>query len=98
MLLSIANSRPRNMESIGVEGLYPSSLQESASSIIKFIEQYYNYLNSVKLPSNEIANITRDKDIDIVYPVHLNPNVRKPVNDLLAGIKNIYLIENLIIV
>ncbi len=34
-------------------------------------------------------------DIHIVYPVHLNPNVRKPVNELLAGIENIHLIEPL---
>jgi UDP-N-acetylglucosamine 2-epimerase (non-hydrolysing) len=34
-------------------------------------------------------------DIDIVYPVHLNPNVREPVNRLLTGIDNIYLIEPL---
>lgn len=32
-------------------------------------------------------------DIDLVYPVHFNPNVRKPVYDLLGGIPNIYLIE-----
>ena len=30
---------------------------------------------------------------DFVYPVHLNPNVRKPVFDLLSKHKNIYLIE-----
>lgn len=30
--------------------------------------------------------------IDIVYPVHLNPNVQQPVKNLLGGIKNIYLI------
>ena len=30
--------------------------------------------------------------IDIVYPVHLNPNVQKPVYELLAEIPNIYLI------
>ena len=34
-------------------------------------------------------------DVDIVYPVHLNPNVREPVNRLLAGIPNIHLIEPL---
>lgn len=34
-------------------------------------------------------------DIHIVYPVHLNPNVRKPVNELLRGIHNIHLIEPL---
>jgi UDP-N-acetylglucosamine 2-epimerase (non-hydrolysing) len=33
--------------------------------------------------------------VDIVYPVHLNPNVREPVNRLLSGIHNIHLIEPL---
>lgn len=32
-------------------------------------------------------------DVQIVYPVHLNPNVQKPVKKLLSGIDNIYLIE-----
>lgn len=31
----------------------------------------------------------------IVYPVHLNPNVREPVQRLLAGIDNIFLIDPL---
>ncbi|EIF51147.1 non-hydrolyzing UDP-N-acetylglucosamine 2-epimerase [Sulfurovum sp. AR] len=34
-------------------------------------------------------------DIDIVYPVHLNPNVQKPVKELLSDVANIYLIEPL---
>jgi UDP-N-acetylglucosamine 2-epimerase (non-hydrolysing) len=33
--------------------------------------------------------------LNIVYPVHLNPNVFKPVNDLLGHIKNVFLIEPL---
>lgn len=33
--------------------------------------------------------------VEIVYPVHLNPNVREPVNRLLAGVNNIHLIEPL---
>lgn len=32
-------------------------------------------------------------DVQLVYPVHLNPNVRKPVNAILAGADNIHLIE-----
>lgn len=40
-----------------------------------------------------LANLAkRYSDIQIVYPVHLNPNVQKPVNELLAGIENIHLI------
>ncbi|MCY1451891.1 UDP-N-acetylglucosamine 2-epimerase [compost metagenome] len=34
-------------------------------------------------------------EVDIVYPVHLNPNVREPVNRLLTGISNVHLIEPL---
>ncbi|WP_409523342.1 non-hydrolyzing UDP-N-acetylglucosamine 2-epimerase [Nitrincola sp. MINF-07-Sa-05] len=32
-------------------------------------------------------------EVQIVYPVHLNPNVQEPVNRLLAGFSNIHLIE-----
>jgi UDP-N-acetylglucosamine 2-epimerase (non-hydrolysing) len=32
-------------------------------------------------------------DINILYPVHLNPNVRKPVNELLTNVDNIKLVE-----
>jgi UDP-N-acetylglucosamine 2-epimerase (non-hydrolysing) len=33
--------------------------------------------------------------MDIVYPVHLNPNVQEPVRHLLSDIPNVYLIEPL---
>ncbi|EPQ6906583.1 non-hydrolyzing UDP-N-acetylglucosamine 2-epimerase [Citrobacter freundii] len=32
-------------------------------------------------------------DVLFVYPVHLNPNIQKPVNKILAGISNVFLIE-----
>lgn len=32
-------------------------------------------------------------DWDLLYPVHLNPNVRKPVYDILEGLSNVMLIE-----
>ena len=35
------------------------------------------------------------RDVDFVYPVHLNPNVQKPVIEILTGIDNVYLIEPL---
>ena len=34
-------------------------------------------------------------DLDIVYPVHLNPNVQGPVYDLLSGLTNVHLIAPL---
>jgi UDP-N-acetylglucosamine 2-epimerase (non-hydrolysing) len=47
---------------------------------------------------DEICQALRDialenSDVQIVYPVHLNPNVREPVNRILSGINNIHLIE-----
>ena len=39
--------------------------------------------------------VLNNPDIDMVYPVHLNPNVRKPVKEILSNISNIYLIEPL---
>ena len=38
---------------------------------------------------------TNNPDIDIVYPVHLNPNVQKPVKEILSDTPNVYLIDPL---
>ncbi|XBS69565.1 UDP-N-acetylglucosamine 2-epimerase (non-hydrolyzing) [Acerihabitans sp. KWT182] len=41
-----------------------------------------------------LAHIARHHpDVQVVYPVHLNPNVSEPVNRILSGIDNIKLIE-----
>lgn len=37
--------------------------------------------------------VEKNKDIQVVYPVHLNPNVQKPVKELLGGKDRIHLIE-----
>lgn len=42
-----------------------------------------------------LQTIARRDDVEIVYPVHRNPNVRGPVNRFLDGIPNIHLIEPL---
>lgn len=41
----------------------------------------------------EIA--TSNKDVQIIYPVHLNPNVKKPVYEILGNIDSIHLIDPL---
>jgi UDP-N-acetylglucosamine 2-epimerase (non-hydrolysing) len=33
-----------------------------------------------------------NSDVDIIYPVHLNPNVQEPVNRILSDLPNVYLI------
>jgi UDP-N-acetylglucosamine 2-epimerase (non-hydrolysing) len=39
--------------------------------------------------------VERNEDIEIIYPVHLNPNVQKPVKAILGGLKRIHLIRPL---
>lgn len=39
-----------------------------------------------------ISKIAADNDVQIVYPVHLNPQVQEPVKRNLAGVKNIFLL------
>lgn len=52
-----------------------------------FGESFINIFLALK----ELAN----ENVEIVYPVHLNPNVQKPVQEILKGIKNVHLIKPL---
>ncbi|MCP4149422.1 MAG: UDP-N-acetylglucosamine 2-epimerase (non-hydrolyzing) [bacterium] len=54
-----------------------------------FGEGFLNICRALK----EIA--LKYKNCRIIYPVHLNPNVRKPVYSLLQGVTNIHLVEPL---
>jgi UDP-N-acetylglucosamine 2-epimerase (non-hydrolysing) len=52
-----------------------------------FGQGFLNICKALKVLAN------RNPDINILYPVHLNPNVREPVNKLLSNISNIMLVE-----
>ena len=42
-----------------------------------------------------LIELSKEKDVEIVYPVHLNPNVQKPVNRLLKDVEHITLLPPL---
>lgn len=42
-----------------------------------------------------LGEIAANNEVEIVYPVHLNPNVKKPVFEMLNGHENIHLIDPL---
>ena len=42
-----------------------------------------------------LKEISAQNDVHIIYPVHLNPNVKKPVNEILSDVENIDLIAPL---
>ena len=55
-----------------------------------FGEGFLNICHAIKNLSEKYPNV------DFVYPMHLNPNVRKPVLEILGeGAENVYLIEPL---
>lgn len=52
-------------------------------------EGFINICKALK----EIA--VNNADVQLIYPVHLNPNVQKPVYEILSDVENIHLIEPL---
>ena len=40
-----------------------------------------------------IRTLAEDPEVQVLYPVHLNPNVQEPVNRLLKDIDNVFLID-----
>jgi UDP-N-acetylglucosamine 2-epimerase len=40
-----------------------------------------------------LAELAGRGDVDVVYPVHLNPNVQGPVNEILGGVAGVHLLE-----
>lgn len=70
-----------------------SFLDESKKMILVTGHRRENFGQGFLNICQALANIAQKySDVQIVYPVHLNPNVQKPVNELLSGISNIHLI------
>jgi UDP-N-acetylglucosamine 2-epimerase (non-hydrolysing) len=54
-----------------------------------------NFGDGFEAICHALADLAAREDVEIVYPVHLNPNVREPVNRLLADRPRVHLIEPL---
>tara|TARA_B100000427_G_scaffold269368_1_gene235658 strand:+ start:3602 stop:4813 length:1212 start_codon:yes stop_codon:yes gene_type:complete len=54
-----------------------------------------NFGKGFKNICNALIDISKNSNVQIIYPVHLNPNVRNIVNKMLGGIDNIHLIKPL---
>ncbi len=54
-----------------------------------------NFGEGFKSICEALEEIATHENAQIIYPVHLNPNVREQVMDLLGGISNIHLIDPL---
>lgn len=52
-----------------------------------------NLGNGLQQICQALLKLSNRSDVQIVYPVHLNPNIIKPVNKILGTQKNIYLLK-----
>jgi len=52
-----------------------------------------NFGEGFKNICHALSKLADRNDVEIVYPVHLNPNVQEPVKRILGGKRNIFLIE-----
>jgi UDP-N-acetylglucosamine 2-epimerase (non-hydrolysing) len=88
-------------ERINIPDIFPESASTSSLASPRLIlvtahrrENFGQPLLNICNALIELAKIYGDK-IRIVYPVHLNPNVQKPVYRLLSDIPNIFLLPPL---
>ena len=95
VLDKIENEKMRKNNVVaGIKKLYP--LDESRRILLVTGHRRENFGDGFVNICHALSNIAmQNTDVDIVYPVHLNPNVQKPVKEILAGIDNVYLIDPL---
>ncbi len=79
------------MQSLSNQFLF---LRSSARLILITGHRRENFGDGFERICNAIRKLALQfPDDDFLYPVHLNPNVREPVNRILSGCKNIHLIQ-----
>lgn len=93
-LLLVKNKLQNNLElNTSLSKTFPY-LDESKKLILVTGHRRENFGDGFERISEALVEVARtNDDVQILYPVHLNPNVVEPVNRLLTGINNIKLIE-----
>ena len=86
-----------NHKNISIPGLPVNLLKEKDNKIILITgHRRENFGEGFDNICQAIAELAKEfKDYHFIYPVHLNPNVRKPVFEILSKQENIFLIEPL---
>ncbi len=84
-----------NPDPVGIDSLF-DGIDFSKKMVLITGHRRENFGEGFKNICESISELAkRFTDVEFVYPVHFNPNVREPVNRILRGIKNVHLIEPL---
>jgi len=83
-------------EDIALEKKYQarfSFLDESKKMILVTGHRRENFGRGFDQICRALVQVAQRNDVQVVYPVHLNPNVKNVVEGMLASVENIFLIE-----
>ena len=79
-----------------IEEVYGLALNTTLKTILMTSHRRENFGEPIREICKAILELVKNNsDIQVVYPVHPNPNVRKPVYELLEGVDRVHLIEPL---
>jgi len=82
------------IENLGVH-VDEADPQRSKKLILVTAHRRENFGQPLENICHAIQNLASREDVEIVYPVHLNPNVQEPVNRFLKDVKHITLLPPL---
>jgi len=72
------------------------NLDENLRTILLTSHRRENFGEPIREICYAILDLIKNNDnIQVVYPVHLNPNIQKPVREILSGVDRVKLIEPL---
>ena len=81
--------------SVSIDKALPFDLRQSRLILVTG-HRRENFGDGFQQICEALRTIAQQKpDVQIVYPVHLNPNVREPVNRILSNLPNLQLLEPL---
>jgi len=87
------------LEKIGIKRLETGELETSRPATKRLIlvtaHRRENFGKPIENICHALKKLAAREDVEIVYPVHLNPNVQEPVNRILKDIKHITLLPPL---
>src|SRR5215211_6274070 len=82
------------LEQLGITRQTTNTL-ETRKLILVTAHRRENFGKPMENICHAIKELARREDVEIVYPVHLNPNVQEPVNRILSGTPHVTLLPPL---
>jgi len=92
-LLEVADQLKQNQELYSSLDAKFSFLRADRKLILVTGHRRENFGAGIENICQAILRLAGRADVEILYPVHLNPNVQEPVNRILLGCDNVHLIE-----